>query len=148
MARTHSTSEHVQTGCGLAELGLRQPLQAGHKQSLWGKLLLHETLPSFSARQHELHDPYDRARLNVSRDPQSTRLRLVSLLPTAFDLILSDEAVSVAVGLRLGAALCELHTFVCSFVVSARGSNGLAFSLGFVRQTNQQHQRLHPLQPQ
>ena len=52
---------------------------------------------------------------------------------TAFDLRLSDEAVRVAVGLRLGAALCEPHTCVCCSPVSARESHRLSCLLGFGR---------------
>src|SRR6218665_3365616 len=53
---------------------------------------------------------------------------------TTFNLKLSDEAVRVAVGLRLGSAICEPHTCVCGAPVSARGSHGLSCSLGFGRQ--------------
>ena len=41
-------------------------------------------------------------------------------------LRLDDEAVRVAVGLRLGTSLCEPHTCVCGTVVNALGTHGLA----------------------
>ena len=59
---------------------------------------------------------------------------LYALPLIAFDLKLSDEAMRVAVGLRLGAAICEPHTCACGALVSARDSHGLSCSLGFGRQ--------------
>src|SRR5688572_15537800 len=59
---------------------------------------------------------------------------ILSQLLTAHDLRLSDEAVRVAVGLRLGLAICEPHTCACGAPVSSRGSHGLSCSLGFGRQ--------------
>src|SRR5215510_1627705 len=41
-------------------------------------------------------------------------------------LRLDDEAVRVAVGLRLGARLCEPHSCVCGAAVNSQGTHGLA----------------------
>src|SRR5678815_4798139 len=49
---------------------------------------------------------------------------------TSCGLRLDDEAVRVAVGLRLGVPLCEPHSCVCGSLVSAEGSHGLSCGLG------------------
>ena len=46
---------------------------------------------------------------------------------------LSDEALRVAVVLRLGANICEPHTCAYGAFVSARGKHRLSCSLGFGR---------------
>src|SRR6218665_1132621 len=64
----------------------------------------------------------------------STCRRLASLSPiTSCSMKLSDEALRVPVGLRLGANICEPHTCACGAFVSARGEHGLSCSLGFGR---------------
>src|SRR6218665_3616062 len=79
--------------------GIEDPATCpGHKQSLWDKLLLLKALASFRER---LHDPYYRARLNASIAPHTSDW-LHALPLTTFNLKLSDEAVRVAVGLRVG----------------------------------------------
>src|SRR6218665_173498 len=45
-------------------------------------------------------------------------------------LRLSDEATRVAVGIRLGANLCQPHTCACG---AAKGTHGLSCALGFGR---------------
>ena len=51
---------------------------------------------------------------------------LCALPISACGLRLNDEAVRVAVGLRLGAKLCEEHVCPCGEVVDPRGLHGLA----------------------
>src|SRR6218665_2060983 len=80
----------------------------GHKQSLCDKPLLLKDLSSFRER---LNDPYDRARHNASMARHASNW-LHALPLSTFNLKLSDEAVRVAVGLRLGSAICEPHTCV------------------------------------
>src|SRR6218665_2137382 len=58
---------------------------------------------------------------------------LHSLPITSCGMRLSDEALRVAVGLRLGANICEPHTCACGAFVSARGEHDLSCSLGFGR---------------
>ena len=41
-------------------------------------------------------------------------------------LILSDEAIRVAAGIRIGTNLCQPHTCICEATVDARGLHGLA----------------------
>ena len=45
---------------------------------------------------------------------------------TAMELRLSDEAIRVAVGYRLGSATCQPHTCVCGSKVDARGLHRLS----------------------
>src|SRR6218665_2425527 len=124
MLRTHPLIAHKQTG------SKSQATCPGHKQSLWDKPLLLKALSSFRER---LHNPYDRARLNASMAPHASDW-LHALPLTTFNLKLSDEAVRVAVGLRLGSAMYQPHTCVCGAPVSAKGLHGLSCSLGFGRQ--------------
>ena len=59
-------------------------------------------------------------------------------MPTAScGLKLDDEAMRVAVGLRLGTNLCEPHTCVCEQRVTAQGHHGLSCIRGFGRQARQ-----------
>ena len=97
-----------------------------HKQSQWDGPLLQEVLSSVSGA---LQDPYDQARLRAVQFPHASDW-LHALPLTAYDLRLSDEAVRVAAGLRLGLAICEPHTCACGAPVSSRGSHGLACHLG------------------
>ena len=39
---------------------------------------------------------------------------------------MEDDAIRVAVGLRLGASLCEPHQCTCGYMVNTRGNNGLS----------------------
>ena len=59
---------------------------------------------------------------------------LYALPIAARGLRLDDETVRIAVGLRLGVAICEPHLCACGAQVSARGARGLSCSLGFGRQ--------------
>ena len=93
----------------------------GHKQSQWDKPLLLEALSSVDTG---LQDRYDQARMKAITAPHASDW-LYALPLTAFDLKLNDEAMRVAVGLRLGVAICEPHTCACGALVSARGSHGL-----------------------
>src|SRR6218665_947645 len=133
-------SEDASFDCAQADwlriTGIEDPATCpGHKQSVWTKPLLLKALSSFKER---LHDPYDRARLNASMAPHASDW-LHALPLTTFNLKLSDEAVRVAVGLRLASAICEPYTCVCGAPVSARGSHGLSCSAG----ETQQHKRHH-----
>ena len=92
--------------------------------------MLQEVLSSVSGA---LQDPYDQARLRAVQFPHASDW-LHALPLTAYDLRLSDEAVRVAAGLRLGLAICEPHTCACGAPVSSRGSHGLSCHLGFGRQ--------------
>ena len=70
-------------------------------------------------------DERDRARLRASQQEFSGAwLQALPLL--AIGLKMSDEVMRVAVGVRLGANLCEPHTCNCGQQVDVRGTHGLA----------------------
>jgi hypothetical protein len=92
---------------------------AAHKQRAWDKLVVdmeyHNLLSSYT-------DPNHRARLLASAAPHSGDW-LHALPIAACGLHLDDEAVRVAVGLRLGCALCQSHTCRCGTTVDTLGSH-------------------------
>ena len=45
---------------------------------------------------------------------------------TAIGLRLSDEAIRVAVGFRMGCITCQRHMCICGTMVDARGLHGLS----------------------
>ena len=70
-------------------------------------------------------DDQARARLRASR--QTTSGAWLKALPLAtLGLRLENEAVRMAVGLRLGLTLCRPHTCPCGAQVDALGTHGLA----------------------
>src|SRR6218665_1794523 len=75
----------------------------GHKQSQWDRPLLNEVLSSLEER---LQDPYNQARIKASQSSHASDW-LHALPISARGLRLDDETVRVAVGLRLGVAICE-----------------------------------------
>jgi hypothetical protein len=70
-------------------------------------------------------DSHDRARLLASMAPHSGDW-LHALPISSCRLRLDDEAIRVAVGLRLGINLCQPHQCPCGTLVDARGTHGLA----------------------
>jgi hypothetical protein len=70
-------------------------------------------------------DPYNKARLIACQASHSGDW-LNAWPITACGLRLDDEAIRVAVGLRLGANLCHPHECPCGLAVDARGHHGLA----------------------
>ena len=93
-----------------------------------------------ATRQRAWDDPcYQRSSLLLSSamdDTKRARLRasltassgawLQALPISSVGLRMDDDVVRVAVGLRLGANLCEPHTCTCGVPVNARGTHGLA----------------------
>lgn len=111
--------------------GVQDPtVMPGHKQSHWDRPLLNEAL---STLEDSLQDTYDQARVKASQSPHASDW-LYALPIAARGLRLDNETVRVAVGLRLGVAICEPHLCACGANVSARGAHGLSCSLGFGRQ--------------
>src|ERR1043165_4861964 len=100
-----------------------------HKQALWDKPLLEQTVKTLI---QDTIDPYNTARLKAVSSPHASDW-LHALPITACGLRLDNEDVRVAVGLRLGAAICEPHICACGARIDARGSHGLSCSLGFGR---------------
>src|ERR1043165_2063908 len=99
------------------------------KQSSWDIPLLSTAMSGIASRSR---DSYDRARLNAIQAPHASDW-LLALPLAAQGLRLNDEEMRVAVGLRLGAVICAQHACACGTMVSARGSHGMACSLGFGR---------------
>ena len=100
-----------------------------HIQSKWDKPLLQKMS---SELFNPLIEKHDQARWRAIT-AQHAGDWLYSLPITSCGLRLSDEAMRVAVGLRLGANICEPHTCACGALVTARGEHGLSCSLGFGR---------------
>ena len=74
---------------------------------------------------NNVSDSAERARLLASAEDKSGAWLM--LLPiSSIGLKLGDDAVRVAVGLRLGINLCEPHVCKCGVSVDARGTHGLA----------------------
>ena len=70
-------------------------------------------------------DDSERARLRASLTASSGAW-LQALPISSVGLRMDDDVIRVAVGLRLGANLCEPHTCTCGILVDARGTHGLA----------------------
>ena len=85
----------------------------------------------FSSLLTKAVDVSAKARLLGSADVNSG-IWLKAIPLTAVGLKLDDEAVRIAVGLRLGGNVCEVHTCPCGAAVDSRGTHGLAckFSAG------------------
>ena len=75
--------------------------------------------------QNHFTEPYHKARLLAVQEKHSGDW-LHAWPITACGLRLDDNAIKVAVGLRLGANLCTPHTCHCGTLVDARGNHGLA----------------------
>ncbi len=100
-----------------------------HIQSKWDQPLLQRKLAELFAT---LPEKNDQARLKaVSSQHASDWLHALPI--TSCGLRLSDEAIRVAVGIRLGANLCQPHTCACGALVTAKGTHGLSCALGFGR---------------
>ena len=77
-----------------------------------------------SILREKFTDPQNKARLNAATAPHGSDW-LFALPITAFGLRLDDEAIRMAVGLRLGVPLCEPHQCHCGSAVGALGTHGL-----------------------
>jgi hypothetical protein len=80
-------------------------------------------------------DPRDRARLLASQATHSADW-LFALPISVLGLRLSDEAVRVATGMRLGIKICEEHQCPCGATVDTLGTHGLS-----CRKSAGRHQR-------
>jgi len=101
------------------------PLPTGlsaHKQSAWDKpVMASERLELNSS----LSNPADKARLLATTSPHSGDW-LYALSLSGCGLRLNDLAVHIAVGLRLGANICEPHQCPRGATVDAKGLHGLS----------------------
>jgi hypothetical protein len=84
----------------------------------------------------------DKARILATRAPHSSDW-LVALPISSCGLRLDNEAIRVAVGLRLGLQLCEAHQCPCGATVDARGLHGLSCKRSSGR--GARHQQLNDL---
>ena len=105
--------------------------ESAAKQSSWDKASVEVGLEILS---RHFTDPYHRARLLATQMPHSGDW-LNARPVTACGLRLDDEAIRVAVGLRLGTSLCAPHTCPCGATVDARGNHGLACRRSMCRQS-------------
>jgi len=84
------------------------------------------TTPWLANRKYANSGPYHRARLLAAAAPHSGDW-LHTLPITACGLHLNDNAIRVAVGLRLGCAICEAHCCPCGVMVDALGQHALSY---------------------
>jgi len=87
---------------------------SSHSQKCWDDRV---SLRTHSELSQKIQDIQNRARLLSASAPHSGDW-LNALPISACGLRLDDEAVRVAIGLRLGSSLCEPHTCVCSVKVN------------------------------
>ena len=109
---------------------------AARKQSSW------DCLVAESVRSTLLSNQHDKARLlAVSADHSSDWLHALPI--SSCGLRLSDEAVRVAVGLRLGASICQPHQCPCGSTVDSTGTHALSCKKSSAR--IQRHSALNDL---
>ena len=92
------------------------------RQAAWDAPVVAELAGSIT---RQIQDPYHMARWKAASDPHSGDW-LKALPISAIGLRLDNEAVRIAVGIRLGSNLCSPHPCVCGALVDARGTHGLA----------------------
>ena len=95
---------------------------AQSKQRAWDKVVVDT---EYSLLMSKYVEPYHRARLLAAAAPHSGDW-LHALPIASCGLHLDDDAVRVAVGLRLGCALCQAHTCPCGSTVDTLGSHALS----------------------
>src|SRR6476469_738151 len=91
-------------------------------QKCWDQQLVKSTAESLLSTTT---DNYDKARLLASQAPHAGDWLNAPPI-SSVGLRLSNEALRVAVGLRLGATICSPHDCRCSAPVDARGYHGLS----------------------
>ena len=92
-----------------------------HKQRMWDKAVVDAEYTQLISKYKE---PSHRARLLAAAAPHSGDwLHTVPI--SACGLHLEDSAIRVAVGLRLGCALCEAHPCPCGTTVDPLGQHAL-----------------------
>jgi len=95
---------------------------AATKQSTWHRVA---TVSERQAVTSSLSDATDKARLLSVTSPHSSDW-LHALPLSGCSLRLDDRAIHIAVGLRLGANICEPHQCLCGASVDARGLHSLS----------------------
>ena len=102
---------------------------ADGKQSAWDKPVIAADL---AAVKSHFCDSFNTARLLAVSAPHSGDWLHALQLATC-GLKLDNEAISIAVGLRLGVNLCEPHQCPCGKRADARGTHGLSCTRGTAR---------------
>ena len=103
--------------------GLSQPSgPEAQIQKCWDQQVLKKTSEML---MQEASDDYSKARIRASLAPHAGEWLNAPPI-SAVGLRLSNEALRVAVGLRLGANICAPHVCRCSAQVDARGIHGLS----------------------
>jgi hypothetical protein len=105
---------------------------AAHVQRNWDTACI---LKCKSGLLDGARDQLDRARILASQAAHSADW-LYALPVSSLGLRLDDEAVRVAIGLRLGAKICEKHDCPCGAAIDARGTHCLS-----CRKSAGRHQR-------
>ena len=107
-----------------AKFSLTQPPTGSlaNKQSAWDKP---EVEAAFNTLLVSQPDDHNRARLLAASSAHSGDW-LHAIPISSCGLRLNDDAVRVAVGLRLGSNLCDQHVCVCGAKVDCRGTHGLS----------------------
>ena len=95
---------------------------SAHKQIAWDKAAIDNVVGILF---DNCRDERDKARLLAGRAPHSSDW-LLALPISSCGLRLDDETIRVAVGLRLGADICEPHTCPCGSFVDSRGTHGMS----------------------
>jgi hypothetical protein len=95
---------------------------SARKQQYWDKPVVEHEFAELLQRQN---DNYGRARLLAAASKHSAEW-LHAIPITSCGLRLEDDAVRVAVGLRLGSDICQPHTCPCGAIVDVRGSHALS----------------------
>ena len=93
---------------------------ADQYQKVWDNIVASSAVGNLVSR---CNNKIDKARLKAAAAPHSGDwLNAISI--SSVGLRLSDEAIRVAVGHRLGSPTCRPHTYVCGGQVDARGLHG------------------------
>ena len=92
------------------------------EQKQWDMKIVNQEFDALLSRTTE---PLDRARLLAAQSPHSGDW-LHALPIEAIGLHMSNDAVRIAAGIRLGSKLCEPHTCMCGSKVDHRGLHGLS----------------------
>jgi len=96
------------------------------KQHSWDSQLLERVMDELG---NSLPSTSDKARWRAVSAPHAGDW-LLALPVSSCSLRLDEEAMRIAVGLRLGVSICQPHTCLCGMLVAADGTHGLSCSRG------------------
>ena len=103
------------------------------KQSFWDRPGI---LASRAVVESSISDPVQRATFLAASAPHSVDW-LLALPISSCGMKLNDDAVSVAVSLRLGCSICVAHTCRCGVTVDVQGQHGLICNQAGPQQNSQ-----------